>query len=285
MQYLSILPLAIIVSVILIGGPLTLVAGLRIFNHWYGNLRARPVRSNAKPEDNAALALLVTWDPEARPYKVSRIRFEFSELIPGGRSTACAFTFEDKSAKKRSFVLPMKLSAEALTMLTDARDERTLKRSQVSIEIESVDGRTVRRKLNKKEFMKALESAPLDPASIEVDAVPATTPDTWGVLTRVFPWRKVAEVAVEKKSAGAAKSAGGSAAAQIYDFIITKVWIEPGCIVCDACENEAPEVFHVLADTCIVRENAPLTDTASIIAGAEGCPVDVIKYEKAPKPA
>ena len=27
--------------------------------------------------------------------------------------------------------------------------------------------------------------------------------------------------------------------------IITKVWIAPGCIVCDACENDCPEVFDV----------------------------------------
>ena len=64
---------------------------------------------------------------------------------------------------------------------------------------------------------------------------------------------------------------------------VVKVWIDPGCIVCDACENEAPAVFQVLADTCIVRDNAPLTGTGEIVAAADGCPVDVIKYEKAEK--
>ena len=33
--------------------------------------------------------------------------------------------------------------------------------------------------------------------------------------------------------------------------IITKVWIAPGCIVCDACENDCPEVFDVQEDTCL----------------------------------
>ena len=38
--------------------------------------------------------------------------------------------------------------------------------------------------------------------------------------------------------------------------MVTKVWIEPGCIVCDACETAAPDVFEVLDDTCIIRPAA-----------------------------
>ena len=75
---------------------------------------------------------------------------------------------------------------------------------------------------------------------------------------------------------------------------VIKVWIEPGCIVCDACETASPTVFEVLEDTCIVRPDAldieftrPLTD--SIVEAAEECPVDVIKYDteavEAPAPA
>lgn len=79
---------------------------------------------------------------------------------------------------------------------------------------------------------------------------------------------------------------------------ITKVWIEDGCIVCNACEAECPDVFHVLADTCVIRgesrqdgaedtnhAKAPLKVEvgtnleAAIKAAAAGCPVTVIKYE------
>src|SRR5438067_1280388 len=66
--------------------------------------------------------------------------------------------------------------------------------------------------------------------------------------------------------------------------VVTKVWIAPGCIVCDACENDCPEVFDVTETTCLIRPPAmadsflrPLTP--SIIIAAEGCPVDVIKFE------
>ncbi|MFQ5490529.1 MAG: Rieske 2Fe-2S domain-containing protein [Phycisphaerae bacterium] len=69
--------------------------------------------------------------------------------------------------------------------------------------------------------------------------------------------------------------------------MVTKVWIEEGCIVCDACETACPEVFDVQEETCIIKPEAlaaeftkPLTGT--IEDAAEECPVDVIKFETAP---
>ena len=66
--------------------------------------------------------------------------------------------------------------------------------------------------------------------------------------------------------------------------VVTKVWIEPGCIVCDACENTAPTVFEVTEDSCIIRPAAlessflkPITQ--EVIDAAEECPVDVIKFD------
>ena len=69
--------------------------------------------------------------------------------------------------------------------------------------------------------------------------------------------------------------------------LVTKVWIEPGCIVCDACETTSPEVFDVQEENCIIRPEALSPDftkpkTQSIIDAAEECPVDVIKFETAP---
>jgi cytochrome b6-f complex iron-sulfur subunit len=66
--------------------------------------------------------------------------------------------------------------------------------------------------------------------------------------------------------------------------VVTKVWIAPGCIVCDACENDCPEVFDVTEDTCLIRPPAQSPDflaplTPSIQIAAEGCPVEVIKFE------
>ena len=66
--------------------------------------------------------------------------------------------------------------------------------------------------------------------------------------------------------------------------VVTKVWIEEGCIVCDACETTAPDVFEVLEDVCIVRPEALTPDftkprSEAISDAAEECPVDVIKFD------
>src|SRR5438067_13919651 len=65
---------------------------------------------------------------------------------------------------------------------------------------------------------------------------------------------------------------------------VVKVWIAPGCIVCDACENDCPEVFDVQETTCLIRPPAMSADflkplTPSIIVASEGCQVDVIQFE------
>ena len=80
---------------------------------------------------------------------------------------------------------------------------------------------------------------------------------------------------------------------------ISKVWIEEGCIVCNACEAECPDVFHVTDTSCNINgsvredgvdsenrdEQSPLSGSNgsdledSIKAAAAGCPVEVIKYE------
>ena len=71
--------------------------------------------------------------------------------------------------------------------------------------------------------------------------------------------------------------------------LVTKVWIAPGCIVCDACETTCPEVFQVLHDdgTCIIRPEALEVEftkglTKTIIEAAAECPVDVIKFDLQP---
>lgn len=82
-----------------------------------------------------------------------------------------------------------------------------------------------------------------------------------------------------------AAMAGGGAAADAgpaaENFTVKKVWIDPGCIVCDACEAIYPEVFEVTDDSCIIRPGAPLDNGLLIQEAAEACPVEVIKFDRA----
>jgi ferredoxin len=82
-------------------------------------------------------------------------------------------------------------------------------------------------------------------------------------------------------SAAPATTGGAGGAPAAENFQVAKVWIEPGCIVCNACEDIYKEVFEVLADTCIIRPNAPLDDGLRMQEAAEACPVEVIKFTKA----
>ncbi len=64
--------------------------------------------------------------------------------------------------------------------------------------------------------------------------------------------------------------------------VVGKVWIIPGCIVCDLCEDTVSDVFNVTETTSVVQmpsqpQWGELSD--KIIEAAAGCPVNVIKYE------
>lgn len=81
---------------------------------------------------------------------------------------------------------------------------------------------------------------------------------------------------------------------------IKTVWIEEGCIVCNACDAECPDVFSVTDTSSTIKaevrqdgkqsenrdEKSPLkvelqaSLEAGIMAAASGCPVEVIQYEK-----
>lgn len=272
--------LSVLVVGLILGGPLTLFFVIKILNNVWGGLKVQFLKTAEHP-----LAVLVAWDNESFDIKVSRVKLEMTELVPGGRSVAHSFTFDDSSSKKRSFVLALKIPDKDLAALTDSGlpgQPRAVNMSKITVEVETIDGETRRFLLSKAKLLKQLATEYKAPKEIEVIA--DKEPDSWSVQTRVFPWKKK----VEEEEAAAPKAAAAPGAPVVrapVDFAVTKVWIEPGCIVCDACEAEAPLVFWVQADTCIVRENAPLDDAAAIKAAADGCPVDVIKYTKVPKAA
>ncbi len=65
--------------------------------------------------------------------------------------------------------------------------------------------------------------------------------------------------------------------------MITRLWIEVGCISCEVCQDAAPEVFHVRdGEDCSVLPGATAHFSAmaeQICAAALDCPVEVIQYE------
>jgi ferredoxin len=93
---------------------------------------------------------------------------------------------------------------------------------------------------------------------------------------------KTLKIASNPEFAGEfAAGAAGAVTEAVENFSVSKVWIEDGCIVCDACEDIYEEVFEVTADSCIIRDGAPLDDGLKILEAAEACPVEVIKFNRA----
>ena len=92
---------------------------------------------------------------------------------------------------------------------------------------------------------------------------------------------KVLKIAANPEFAGDFAAQGGGDAAAATNFAVSKVWIEDGCIVCNACEGVIPEVFKVEDSGAIVLGGAPLDNGLAIQEAAEACPVEIIKFNKA----
>jgi ferredoxin len=63
---------------------------------------------------------------------------------------------------------------------------------------------------------------------------------------------------------------------------VEKVWVDPGCIVCDLCSDVCPDVFEVTDKDVFIKpegEFHPEAHSKGIVESAVGCPVSVIKYK------
>ena len=101
--------ISVLVFFVLVSGPLVIFTIIKLISRTLGGLRASFVRLDTADHP---LGLKIDWDSESYPYEVYRVRLDFYELVRGGRSTSFSYTFEGKSFKKKSFVIPLVLSDE-----------------------------------------------------------------------------------------------------------------------------------------------------------------------------
>lgn len=59
-----------------------------------------------------------------------------------------------------------------------------------------------------------------------------------------------------------------------------KVWIDPGCITCGACEFICPQVFEVTDISHIKSDFDIKAEGENIKMAAAACPVNVIKFKE-----
>lgn len=231
------------------------------------------------------------WNSAKEPARIDMVRLRLFNPFGSPTQVEVKTQFE---TKKNSFSIEVDMGPGFIELL----GAKNFDLAVVQVEIlSSTDGVSWQFDMKGPKFKKLMTNAQNSVADFitsnklaEVDKKLAGPPieiPTRSFIADTVPG-KGAQLAIPTNPAFAAQFAGvggGAAAAApkeaVPNFVMAKVWIEPGCIVCNACEDIAKEVFEVLADTCIIRPNAPLDDGLRIQEAAEACPVEVIKYTKA----
>lgn len=235
---------------------------------------------------DAGFAFAFEWDQDAEAVKLSRIRLRL--FNPFGDPTQVDIIREFDGSEV-DFARDLDLG-DAMRRLLSAKggDKATLE-----IEVSGKDGTSVtyQETMSFKKFVEKRKAATLKLSDVESKykiekpkVLAAQIPERTFISPPLPKTGKFLKMATNPMFASdfAGASAGSAGEAQaVANFLVSKVWIDPGCIVCDACEAIAPLVFEVTDTTCIIRNGAPLEDGLKIQEAAEACPVEVIKFNKA----
>lgn len=226
------------------------------------------------------------WDQTAEPFRFDRLKIKL--FNPFGNPAQMEITREFEPAGK-DFARDLDLGPK----LKEFFSAKGLDSATIEIEVaSSKDSVTHYISMKGNTFIEKYKNATVTAEEVNAKfSLPAGIP-RFEIPERTFispPLPKTGkalkiatnpEFATQFVAAGTAGVVSGGAASAA-NFSVSKVWIEPGCIVCDACEGIFPEVFEVTETTCLIRPGAPLNDGLKIQEAAEACPVEVIKFVKA----
>lgn len=226
-------------------------------------------------------AFSVEWNDAREPGRFDRVRVRL--FNPFGSPTQLDLS-HDFDVADSDFARDVDMGP-GMTQLMNATG---VDRASVLIEVySSRDGVSFQREMRAEDFFKEKRVATLDASTFNGENKVVKAKKLYQTVERSFiaeplpTSNKALKIATNPEFAGQFASAGGATGVAVENFSISKVWIEPGCIVCNACEAIYPEVFHVTEDTCIIHPGAPMNDGLKIQEAAEACPVEVIKFNRA----
>lgn len=232
---------------------------------------------------NKGFAFSFMWDQSIEKVKFDRVRIQLFNPFGSPKQLDIIREF-DGAALDFARDLELGQVMEELLLI------KGIKGATIEIEVSSSRD-NVSHKISMKgdQFIKKQSMAAITAEELNQKLNSASVKPRFEIPERTFispPLPKSAKalkIATNPEFANAfAGGAIGTVAAVVENnFSVLKVWIEPGCIVCDACEAIYPEVFEVTDSTCIIRPGAPLFDGLKIQESAEACPVEVIKFTKA----
>ncbi len=275
--------LAMVVAILLALG---LVIGLGVLSLTTGGLIflfGRPRLAILKSKSDQDFAFSFKWDAAGEPAKFDHIKIRL--FNPFGKPTQIIIS-EDFPSANEAFARDINFGPALEKILTT----KGLDQCTVQVEVSSLkDGLSHQFDMNGVKFLNKIKSSVLTADEFNEKNSSKTAKPLFQTVKQSFiaeplvaTGNKKLKIATNPEFAGefAGDTAGGEAATE-ENFSVSKVWIEDGCIVCDACETIFPEVFEVTDDSCIIKSDAPLNDGLKILEAADACPVEVIKYSKA----
>jgi ferredoxin len=270
------LALILAVGLIVNIGILSLVSGALHF--LFGRPRVEILKSEL---GSTGFAFAFKWDSSREPAKFNRIRLRL--FNPFGNPTQVEI-LREFDGHTSDFALDFDFGAPFKELIS----AKNFKDALVQIELSSVECITHQIEMRGSEFLAKKEKANLTAGEFNTKYKVVKEKPKFSIPDRTFiapplpKTGKALKLATNPEFAGSfAGGAGDAPVAAVANFAVTKVWIEPGCIVCNACEGIYPEVFEVTDTTCLIRPGAPLDDGLKIQESADACPVEVIKFIKA----
>lgn len=233
---------------------------------------------------DAGFAFTFKWDQDAEPVTFDKVRIHL--FNPFGSPTEIDI-HREIDGSSTDFVRDVDMGDQLKKVLTAS----ALDKATIEVEVTaSRDGITHKQLFKGADFVAKREAATETADDLAAKFTVVKEKPLYTLNDRSFISPPLPKTAKQLKMAtnpmfagefaGAAVAGGGAAGPAVENFSVSKVWIEPGCIVCDACEAIFPEVFEVTDSTCIIRPGAPLNDGLKIQESAEACPVEVIKFTK-----
>ena len=277
--------IAMIVAILLGIGLLVGIGALSLLSGTLNFLFVKPKIQILKSQfgDNG-FAFSFAWDQSAEPVKFDRLKIHLFNPFGSPKELEITREFDGSGS---DFSRDIELGPKMKEILS----ANGLEKATIEIEVtSSKDGVThvssMKGNAFKEKFKSAVETSEMALEKLSTTKVKPRfeIPERSFISAPLPKTAKQLKLATNPEFAGqfAGSSSGeGSGAAAVANYSVTKIWIEPGCIVCDACEAIFPEVFEVTDSTCIIRPGAPLNDGLKVQEAAEACPVEVIKFTKA----
>lgn len=247
-------------------------------------LFARPKLTVLKSKHgDTGFAFAFNWNASREPAKFSKVKVRLFNAFGSPSQVEVAHEFP---ARDQSFSADVDMGPGMSKLLRAEGIEKAL----ITVEVTSSNNEITHfKEMRGKEFLKKRTESTKTSDEFSHENKKEAPKTYYHTVSRSFiadplpeNANKSLKIATNPEFAGDFAAAGGAASeAPAENFAVSKVWIEPGCIVCNACEGIYPEVFEVTDTTCLIRPNAPLDDGLRILESAEACPVEVIKFEKA----